>query len=140
LDISSEPVVCIDRNLVLSHIRIKSSKNKLDQQRPSGRRHQLRNGVGHPSQNQLLACSTTFARKLELWIFNPCTSMGIGHQVGTSCVHQQEPGAESHQEEKFQNKLNQLSFWLKASTTEPRWTSKPEPVVGMLYCYHCQKT
>jgi hypothetical protein len=35
--------------------------------------------------------------------------MGVGHQVRTSWLHQQEPGAESHQEEKFQNKLDQQS-------------------------------
>ncbi len=55
---------------------------------PYGWGHQPRIGVGHPSQNQLLVCSTTtIARKLELWIFNPCASMGVGHQVRTSCLH-----------------------------------------------------
>ncbi len=36
-----------------------------------------------------------------VWVFNPCTSMGVGHQVRSSCLHQQDPGAESHQEKKF---------------------------------------
>ncbi len=45
--------------------QVENFQNKIDQQRPSGRGQQPRNRIGHPSQNQLLACSTTFARKLE---------------------------------------------------------------------------
>ncbi len=68
-----------------------------------------------------------------LWIFNPCTSMGIGHQVRTSSLHQKKPGAESHQEEKFLKQTRSAeAFWPKASTMEPHWTSKPEPWLLLL--------
>jgi hypothetical protein len=49
-------------------------------------------------------CQKTWAT--PLWIFNPCASMSVGHQVRTSCLHQQEPGAESHQKRSSKNEVN----------------------------------
>jgi hypothetical protein len=113
LGIKSELVVGINRNLVLNPIKKKNYKTKLISRvlLAESINHGTALDIGNRASwlYALLLLAENLSYPSLLWIFNPCTSMGVGHQVKTSCLHQQEPGAEAHQEEKFQNKLDQQS-------------------------------